>query len=107
MKESGQYREFVTINRIRGQYPLAQSVTQKSTEQVVVWCSNDYLGMSQHHIYLQPINSPTVPIGTERFRVNVTPNHTKEQIEKLAFALTEIFHYFGISFSHEQDFLNA
>ncbi len=63
--------------------------------------------LEQHHIYLQPINSPTVPIGTERFRVNVTPNHTKEQIEKLAFALTEVFHYFGISFSHEQDFLNA
>lgn len=48
LKSSGQYREFVTLNRIRGQYPLARLGSDKKSEPVVVWCSNDYLGMSQH-----------------------------------------------------------
>lgn len=55
--------------------------------------------LEQHHVYLQPINSPTVAVGTERFRVNVTPNHTEEQILQLAEALTEVFNYFDIPFA--------
>lgn len=48
LKESGQYREFATINRICGQYPLARLNGRDDVPPVVVWCSNDYLGMSQH-----------------------------------------------------------
>ena len=51
-----------------------------------------------HQIYLQPINSPTVPVGTERFRVNVTPNHSSNQILQLATSLAEVFKYFDIKF---------
>lgn len=50
LKESGQYREFVTINRI-----------------------------------------------------NVTPNHTEEQIIQLTSALVEVFHYFDIPFAHAKE----
>jgi len=56
-----------------------------------------------HHIYLQPINSPTVPVGTERFRVNITPNHTDTQILHLTMALKEVFEHFGIPFASVQD----
>lgn len=52
--------------------------------------------LNQYHIYLQPINFPSVPIGTERFRVNATPNHTDEQIKHLAIALKETFEYYKI-----------
>ncbi|MEC0248544.1 5-aminolevulinate synthase [Paenibacillus chitinolyticus] len=52
--------------------------------------------LEKHHVYLQPINSPTVPVGTERFRVNVTPNHSEEHIYELVNALTEVFEYFDI-----------
>lgn len=52
--------------------------------------------LNKHAIYLQPINSPTVPIGTERFRVNVTPNHTVNHIDHLVSSLTETFRYFDI-----------
>lgn len=55
--------------------------------------------LEHHQVYLQPINSPTVPVGTERFRVNVTPNHTEEQIAQLTEALKEVFCFFDISFS--------
>ena len=48
IKESGLYRNFVTLNRIRGRYPLAQLANDNCDDPIVVWCSNDYLGMSQH-----------------------------------------------------------
>lgn len=47
LKDSGQYRTFVTLNRIRGKYPLAR-LEGEDNRPVVIWCSNDYLGMSQH-----------------------------------------------------------
>ncbi|KFX68214.1 5-aminolevulinate synthase [Pseudomonas taeanensis MS-3] len=49
-----------------------------------------------HAVYLQPINYPSVPIGTERFRVNATPNHSDEQIEHLAASLRETFEHLSI-----------
>jgi 5-aminolevulinate synthase len=52
--------------------------------------------LQKHNIYLQAINSPTVAVGTERFRVNVTPNHSEQQISLLADALDEVFKYFNI-----------
>ncbi|WP_028402258.1 5-aminolevulinate synthase [Ectobacillus panaciterrae] len=59
--------------------------------------------LEEHGVYLQPINSPTVPVGTERFRINVTPNHTEEQIIQLTSALVEVFHYFDIPFAHAKE----
>ncbi|MEI2602805.1 5-aminolevulinate synthase [Erwinia aphidicola] len=47
LKKNGQYRTFKTINRIRGSYPEAY-IDDKKIQKVVVWCSNDYLNMSQH-----------------------------------------------------------
>lgn len=47
LHSSGQYRQFTTLNRICGRYPMAH-LTDNNDSEVVVWCSNDYLGMSQH-----------------------------------------------------------
>src|SRR3990167_4335166 len=47
LKSSNQYRTFTTLSRICGQYPLAK-LDDCDHSPVVVWCSNDYLGMSQH-----------------------------------------------------------
>lgn len=52
--------------------------------------------LNVHGIYLQPINSPSVPVGTERFRVNATPNHDLNQIDHLAASLRETFDHFAI-----------
>lgn len=52
--------------------------------------------MSKYNIYLQPINFPTVPIKTERFRIVVTPAHTKEMMVHLVNSFVAVFDEYGI-----------
>lgn len=43
--------------------------------------------LNEHNIYIQPINSPTVAVGTERLRLAPTPFHDDGMIEDLITAL--------------------
>ncbi len=48
LKREGRYRTFVAIERHAGRFPAATQHTSAGKRGVVVWCSNDYLGMGQN-----------------------------------------------------------
>jgi 5-aminolevulinate synthase len=59
----GRYRIFADLKRRCGAYPLADHFARDGVRDVTVWCSNDYLGMSQHPAVRAAIHEAIEEVG--------------------------------------------
>jgi 5-aminolevulinate synthase len=58
--------------------------------------------LERHCIYIQPINYPTVDIGTERLRITPTPRHDEAHVSALVEALVDVWQTLGLPFSESK-----
>ncbi len=106
LKESGQERAMHQdrVARLRARLDAAGIPHMQNPSHIVpvmvgdpVQCKaiSDLL-MSRYGVYVQPINYPTVPRGTERLRITPSPLHSDADIEHLVAALSEIWGRIGL-----------
>ena len=64
VKDEQRYRVFVELERLAGRFPHAIWHAPDGAREVLIWCSNDYLGMGQHPKTIAAMTETAVRMGT-------------------------------------------
>jgi 5-aminolevulinate synthase len=96
VEREGQQRQAGRVKRVLAEAGLPVLPTDTHIVPLIVGdarlckAASDML-LDRHNIYIQPINYPTVPKGTERLRITPTPYHTDGMIAELCDALISVW----------------
>lgn len=61
--EEGRYRVFVDLHRHKGEFPKATARFDHGEREIIVWCSNDYLGMGQDEDVIEAMHEAIDSFG--------------------------------------------
>ena len=63
VRNEGRYRVFADVKRVQGQFPRARRRSESGEQEIVIWCSNDYLGQGQHPRVLAAMTNAIDDVG--------------------------------------------
>ena len=76
IKSENRYRVFNKIEKYHSSYPNAYWVNNDNKKKVIIWCSNDYLGMSQKEVIIKAAKQSLTNYGTGSGDTrNISGNH--------------------------------